>query len=193
MTAIHTVVPRGGEGGGRLLRRTPTCLADARADLTPAGLARVGTTAADLTAALLAHHSEQQALLPAGSRQHVLFEQISAYITTHLHDPALTPGSPAAALYISTRCLHGLFQQHAATVGEVIRQQRLARCRRDLADPSPRTVPVSTIAMRWGYPRPSDFTRTFHAAVGVTPSEYRASGQDTDGAHHQGLPSHDLA
>ncbi|MFD8030491.1 helix-turn-helix domain-containing protein [Streptomyces sp. NPDC059717] len=175
-----TALP-GREGVGRLLHVMLTSLADTHAELTPADRARVGTTALDLTAALLAHHCDRDTLLPAGSRQRALFERISAYIGAHLHDPALTPGSLAAAHYISTRYLHRVFQLHGTTVGDVVRQQRIARCRRDLADPSQRTVPVSRIALRWGYPRPSDFTRAFRAAVGMTPSEFRAFAQDPDG------------
>lgn len=176
-----TVLP-GRAGVGRLLCQMLTSLADTHADLTSADSTRLGTTAVDLAAALLAHHADRQTLIPAGSRQRALFEQISAYITTHLHDPGLTPGAIAAAHFISTRYLHRIFQQHGATVADVIRQQRLARCRRDLADPSQRTVPIAAIAMRWGYPRPSDFTRAFRAAIGMTPSEYRSAGQDTNQA-----------
>ncbi|WP_308042277.1 helix-turn-helix transcriptional regulator [Streptomyces sp. 8L] len=88
----------------------------------------------------------------------------------------------AAAHFISTRYLHRVFQQHHRTVSDVIRRQRLDRCRRDLADPGQRAVPIAAIAMRWGYPRASDFTRAFRAAFGMTPSEYRAVGLDRDGA-----------
>lgn len=156
-----TVLP-GRAGVGRLLCQMLTGLADTHADLTSADSTRLGTTAVDLATALLAHHADRQTLIPAGSRQRALFEQISAYIATHLHDPGLTPGAIAATHFISTRYLHRIFQQHGATVGDVIRQQRLARCRRDLADPSQRTVPI--------------------AASGMTPSEYRSAGQDANRA-----------
>ncbi|MEV7127608.1 helix-turn-helix domain-containing protein [Streptomyces sp. NPDC093260] len=175
----------GRAGIGRLLHQLLTGLADTHADLTSADSTRLGTTALDLTAALIAHHTDRQSLLPAGSRQRAMFEQISAYITTHLHEPDLTPGAVAAAHFISTRYLHRIFQQHGTTVSDAVRQQRLARCRRDLADPSQRTVPIAVIAMRWGYPRPSDFTRAFRAALGMTPSEYRAASQDPDRAQRQ--------
>jgi AraC family transcriptional regulator, positive regulator of tynA and feaB len=33
---------------------------------------------------------------------------------------------------------------------------------------------VRAIAARWGYPDPANFTRSFRAAYGVTPSAYRA-------------------
>ncbi|MEW2296202.1 helix-turn-helix transcriptional regulator [Streptomyces sp. NPDC006743] len=52
------------------------------------------------------------------------------------------------------------------------------RCRRDLADPAQQTVPLATIAARWGHCRPSDFTRAFRAATGMAPSEYRAAHAD---------------
>lgn len=175
-----TALP-GRTGVGQLLRHLLTGLADAHADLTSGDSARLGTTAIDLTAALLAHHADRQTLLPAESRQRALFEQISAHITTCLHDPGLTPGAIAAAHFISTRYLHRIFQQHGSTVSDVIRLQRLARCRRDLADPSQHTVPIGAIGMRWGYPRPSDFTRAFRAATGMTPSEYRASAGSGNG------------
>ncbi|MFD7377675.1 AraC-like ligand-binding domain-containing protein [Streptomyces mirabilis] len=166
----------GRTGVGLLLRQLLTGLADTHADLTSADTARLGTTVIDLTATLLAHHADQQSLLPTGPRQRALFEQISAYITTHLHDPGLTPSTVATAHFISTRYLHRIFQQHGTTVGDTIRQQRLTRCRRDLADPAQHTVPIAAIAMRWGYPRPSDFTRVFRTATSMTPSEYRTAG-----------------
>ncbi|MFE2077704.1 AraC-like ligand-binding domain-containing protein [Streptomyces misionensis] len=166
----------GRAGVGLLLRQVLTGLADTHADLTSADSARLGATTIDLTATLLAHHADQQNLVPAGPRQRVLFEQISAYINAHLHDPGLTPGTVAAAHFISTRYLHRIFQRHGTTVGDTIRQQRLTGCRRDLVDPAHRTVPIAAIAMRWGYPRPSDFTRVFRTATGMTPSEYRAAG-----------------
>ncbi|MFE9610124.1 helix-turn-helix domain-containing protein [Streptomyces sp. NPDC006012] len=162
-------------GVGRLLGLMLNGLVETHGDLTPGDTARLGNTAIDLTAALLAHHSGRP--LPDGSRQRALFQQIGAFIAARLHDPGLKPGTVAAAHFISTRYLHRIFQQHGTTVGEFVRQQRISRCRRDLADPAQRTVPVAVIGARWGYPAPSDFTRAFRTAVGLTPSEYRAISQ----------------
>ncbi|WOP38619.1 helix-turn-helix domain-containing protein [Streptomyces sp. Li-HN-5-13] len=170
----------GRSGVGRLLSQLLTALTDTHADLTSSDSIRLGVTAVDLATVLLAHYADRQTLLPTGSRQRALFEQISAHIATHLGDPHLTPRAIAAAHFISTRYLHRIFQEHGTAVSDVIRQQRLARCRRDLADPAQRAVSIAAIAMRWGYPRPSDFTRSFRAATGMTPSEYRAASQDTD-------------
>ncbi|MFD7403500.1 helix-turn-helix domain-containing protein [Streptomyces sp. NPDC059866] len=92
-----------------------------------------------------------------------------------LHDPNLTPPVIASAHHISLSYLHRLFQEAARgeTVAACIRRRRLEGARRDLADPALRTAPIHTIATRWGLPRASDFTRTFRAAYGVSPKEYR--------------------
>ncbi|MER6524270.1 helix-turn-helix domain-containing protein [Streptomyces sp. NPDC001508] len=164
-------------GVGRLLSLMLTGLVETHGDLTPGDTVRLGNTAVDLTAALLAHHGGRQDVLPAESRRRALFEEISAFLVAHLHDPGLKPDTVAAAHFVSTRYLHRVFQQHGITMGEFVRQQRLARCRRDLADPAQRTVPVAVIGARWGYPAPSDFTRAFRTALGMTPTEYRAIAQ----------------
>ncbi|MEU3983376.1 helix-turn-helix domain-containing protein [Streptomyces sp. NPDC026672] len=173
-----TVIP-GQTGVGQVLSRLLTGLVDTHADLAPGDRVRLGGTAVDLTAAVLAHHADRTSVMPAGPRRRALVEQISAYITTHLNDPGLTPGAVAEAHFISTRYLHRIFQQHGTTVGGVIRQQRLDRCRRDLVDPD-RHLSIAAVALRWGYPRPSDFTRAFRAATGMTPSEYRDAGRPGD-------------
>ena len=48
-----------------------------------------------------------------------------------------------------------------------IRDLRLARCRRDLADPALRNQPVQAIAARWGFSDKAHFSRVFRAAHGV--------------------------
>ncbi|HYP73799.1 MAG TPA: helix-turn-helix domain-containing protein, partial [Microbacterium sp.] len=88
---------------------------------------------------------------------------------------ALSPGSIAAAHYISTRHLHGLFQEQGTTVSTWIRMRRLEQCRRDLADPLHAGSPVAAISARWGFVDAAHFSRSFKQAYGVSPSEYRAS------------------
>lgn len=169
-------------GAGRLLSQFLTGLVDTHADLAPAVGVRLGNTAVELAAAQLAHQAGREALLPPESRRRTLFEQAGAFITARLHDPDLNPRVVASAHFISTRYLHRIFQQQGTTVLDFLRQQRLARCRCELADPGMSGVPIAAIALRWGYPRPSDFTRAFRAAFGMTPSEYRAISLHTNRA-----------
>ncbi|MFI8852734.1 helix-turn-helix domain-containing protein [Streptomyces sp. 891-h] len=102
-----------------------------------------------------------------------LFARIQSFIWEHLGDPGLSPDAVAAAHYISTRSLHRLFRSQGCTVSSWIRRQRLNRARRDLADPRLGDRTIQSIAATWGFPRAADFTRTFRAAYGITPQDFR--------------------
>jgi AraC-like DNA-binding protein len=58
-------------------------------------------------------------------------------------------------------------------VAGCIRTWRLEHCRRDLADCTLRDRPIHAIAARWGFTSAAHFTRTFRAAYGLTPKDYR--------------------
>jgi AraC-like DNA-binding protein len=99
---------------------------------------------------------------------------VRGHIDEHLHDPQLTPDAIAAAHFISRRRLDRLFANGERTVAETIRDRRLERCRRDLADPALADRSILEIAMRWGFVSAAHFSRTFRAAYGITPREARA-------------------
>ncbi|WP_460775801.1 AraC-like ligand-binding domain-containing protein [Microbacterium sp. GXF7504] len=131
---------------------------------------RLARNMVDLVSILL---REQLDAEPA-PRQH-LIDQIRDHIDDHLGDPDLTPGSIAAAHFISVRYLHTLFQGEGTTVASYIRQLRLERCRADLADPRLADLTVTTIAARWSFSDAPHFSRLFKAAFGQTPSAFRAA------------------
>jgi AraC-like DNA-binding protein len=91
-----------------------------------------------------------------------------------LADPDLSPASIAAAHHISVRSLHRLFQDHEETVAAWIRERRLERCRRDLADPRLSDHPAHAIGRKWGFADPAHFSRAFRATHGLSPSAYRS-------------------
>jgi AraC-like DNA-binding protein len=68
---------------------------------------------------------------------------------------------------------HSIAEQ-GTTVTDWIRERRLAGCRRDLADPTLRDVPIGDVAVRWGYRDQAYFSRLFRRAFGETPREWRA-------------------
>ncbi|MBN9613908.1 MAG: helix-turn-helix domain-containing protein [Actinobacteria bacterium] len=103
----------------------------------------------------------------------VLLQKIYSYIDLNLASPELSPGSIAAAHYISTRHLHALFRQADTTVSTWIRERRLERCRTDLLDPVLADRTVSAIAARWGFADAAHFSRVFRSAYGISPSELR--------------------
>jgi AraC-like DNA-binding protein len=54
-----------------------------------------------------------------------------------------------------------------------IRHRRVEECRRDLADPRLRELPVAAVGARWGFATPSHFGAVFKAGTGTSPGEYR--------------------
>ncbi|GID28203.1 helix-turn-helix domain-containing protein [Paractinoplanes brasiliensis] len=164
-------------GIGRLLAQFLVTVRDDHDDYTGRDAKRLGHTAVDLTTAMVAHHLERDDP-PLRSPSHVLYLQIMAYVERHLDRPGLAPGSVASAHRISLRYLHRIFQQHHHTsVAAHIRTRRLERAARDLLDPRLTQHTVASIATRWGFDRPSDFSRAFRHHTGLSPHEYRRGPQ----------------
>jgi AraC-like DNA-binding protein len=107
-------------------------------------------------------------------------EQIRAYIESHLHNPALTPGSVAAAVHLSPRRLHQLFEADGETVGAYILRRRLEECARAMSDVSQRGRTVTEIAFLYGFNNASHFGRVFRERYQATPSDYRRRSSALD-------------
>jgi AraC-like DNA-binding protein len=106
------------------------------------------------------------------------FARAAGYIASHLRDPLLSVGRVAKAVGLSAGHLHEIFRRATgATVGDYIRDQRLARCRRDLADRSLAHESITSIAYRWGFSEASSFSRAFRAAFEMSPRDYRQAQQ----------------
>ena len=139
--------------------------------------AKLAHTSLDLMSTLFSHVLDAH---PAQRDPHqLLLQKIYTYIDLHLASPELSPGSIAAAHYISTRHLHSLFQQADTTVSTWIRERRLERCRADLLDPVLSDRTVSAIAARWGFTDAAHFSRVFKAGFGVSPSELRLAARSS--------------
>jgi AraC-like DNA-binding protein len=134
---------------------------------------RLGSATLDIVTACLAAQVEATGRLPPATLAACLLPQIKAYILRHLDDQRLGLAGVAAAHHISLRYLHRLFEQEELSVARFIRNQRLRRCRADLADPLLATRSVAEIGARWGYPDPATFNRAFKQAYGQPPGEYR--------------------
>lgn len=132
---------------------------------------RLVQSAMDLITTMFASELDLDA--EAGDTHQLLMQQIRRYIEANLSAHDLGPERIAAAHYISTRHLHGLFRERGTTVSTWIRELRLERCRRDLLDPLQAQVPVGSIAGRWGFFDAAHFSRVFKAAYDMSPSEIR--------------------
>jgi AraC-like DNA-binding protein len=174
MARLTAVALPGRTGIGALFARHLITLRHSTAACTAADKARLTAITVDLFAAMCASTIEAGTALPPGTRQRALSAQIHDFIQQHLHDPQLTPEAIAARHHISLRYLHKIFQDQGLTVAGWIRQLRLQRCQRDLADAQLRAQPIHAIGARWGFTDSAQFSRAFRAAFGMPPSAYRA-------------------
>jgi AraC-like DNA-binding protein len=118
----------------------------------------------------------------AGRRGHgasaSYFAGACAYIAEALGDPFLSVEQIAEAVGISSGHLQQVFRQSSGTtVGEYVRERRLAYCRRDLADASLMHQSITSIAFRWGFSESSSFSRAFRHAFQISPRRYRNACQ----------------
>jgi AraC-like DNA-binding protein len=167
-----TAVPLSGEKGigavaSSFLSGLPTQLAEC----DECCAVQLADIVVDLLLATFERHLRDTDLLP-GARQRLL-TQVVRFVEDNLHDPGLGPATIAAALHISTRYVHKLFEAEGTTVNSWIRARRLEHCRRDLVDPALRTRAVSTVGARWGLADPSRFSRLFRETYQLSPREYR--------------------
>jgi AraC-like DNA-binding protein len=104
-------------------------------------------------------------------------DRVRAYCLANLGDPGLSVESVAAAHGMSTRYLYKLCRARGFTLARWVRSERLARIRRDLADPvlAERSTPV--IAARWGVLDTGHLGRMLRAEFGVTAREIRAEAR----------------
>ena len=98
-----------------------------------------------------------------------------AYIDRRISDPELDPAATAAAIGVSTRYLHKVFEASDKSVGAHIRAMRLKRAREDLSDERLYQRPISEIASRNGFPNQSSFATCFKKEFGVSPRSVRAA------------------
>ncbi|MFJ6197712.1 helix-turn-helix domain-containing protein [Micromonospora sp. NPDC092111] len=161
------------EGVGALVAQYLTQITTYPEQYQAADAERLGTVALDLIATMLGRHLVAEDELPREVRRRALLTQVRGYIRRHLGDAGLTPRAIAEAHHVSVRTLHRLFEEEATTVASYIRDLRLERCRRDLADPALEHRPIQTVAARWGFRDKAHFSRAFRATHRLTPQEYR--------------------
>jgi AraC-like DNA-binding protein len=89
---------------------------------------------------------------------------------------AFSPEAVALACYVSVRQLHRVFAREGLTFGGWVCEQRLRRCRDDLADPRLSHLTAGQIAARWGFRSAAHLTRAFRARYGATPASRRGPG-----------------
>jgi AraC-like DNA-binding protein len=102
-------------------------------------------------------------------------EEVKRYIDQHLAEPGLTPANTAAALGMSVRQLHLLFEPTGTSFAHYVARQRLLRCRAALADPAGFSRTVADVAFGWGFNSLATFYRAFEREFGAPPAALRAA------------------
>jgi AraC-like DNA-binding protein len=162
-----------GPGIGTLASRLLVQLATGMGHYTRAEAARLSTAAMEVLAVRLAHALDSDRSVPPETHRGALLTSIHAFIQQHTGDAELSPEMIAAAHHISLRLLHKLFNEQGETVADWIRTRRLEGSRRSLADPAQAARPVAALAAHWGFRSAASFSRTFRAAYGLPPHQYR--------------------
>jgi AraC-like DNA-binding protein len=94
-------------------------------------------------------------------------------IESNIHRSDLSPAVMAALLCISVRQLHLLFEPTGVTYARYVLSRRLENARLLLAQ-SPKR-PVADVAYACGFDSLSTFYRSFRAAFGMSPADFRKS------------------
>ena len=95
------------------------------------------------------------------------------HVDLHLADPGLTPAGAAAALGISARQLHRLFEPTGSTFARYVLRQRLLQCRDTIAGATGTGRSVVDIAFGWGFNSMATFYRAFASEFGNPPAVMR--------------------
>lgn len=161
----------GGSGITGVLSRMLTDLLVEKPAISEGGAIRIADEIGDLVATI----ATEAHGFGAGTDRHAsLLRQIDTYIAEHLGDPDLSPERVAQAHFVSTRQLQRMFAGRGQMVSQVIRRQRLERCRRDLLTHRGGEATLTEICVRWGFTDLAVFSRAFREVYGTSPTAYRA-------------------
>jgi AraC-like DNA-binding protein len=145
---------------------SPTC---------PVIASHLGDAVIDLVTAAFAQQMQRHLVTDAEAGHRSLVTRAAKFIDDHLADADLCSKTIAEAHFVSVRLLQKSFESAGISVSSLIRERRLERCRRDLADPLCRHVSIAHIGHRWGFPDAAHFSRLFRSVYGASPREFRKS------------------
>jgi AraC-like DNA-binding protein len=170
----RTAMPIPAERGvGRVLAGLLTLLVEGLESGTLAGAEQdVADSLLSLVRAL--HREPGRDRHPGRRSSAALREAIKATIEERLGDPGLRPDALARAHHISRSYLDRLFAAEGTSVGAFVRARRLARVRRDLADPALAGETIARIGARWAFTSPAHLSRAYRAAYGESPLAARS-------------------
>lgn len=102
-------------------------------------------------------------------------ERIEQIIEKELQNPELCPALIAERLGVSRSYLFAVARKAGLSLGQLVLDMRLDRCRETLADPAWSRRSITNVAFTWGFKEFSHFSRRFSERFGQTPKEFRRS------------------
>lgn len=102
-----------------------------------------------------------------------VLHRVLAFIEERLDDPSLNADTVAREFFMSTRTLNRVFARRGLTVAAWIKSRRLEAARRALSSAATAEVPISQVALRFGFSSASFFSREFARQFGDSPRQYR--------------------
>ncbi|MGU3540552.1 helix-turn-helix domain-containing protein [Methylobacterium sp. A54F] len=169
--AVSGAVLRGAGAGlaadflGSLIRRAPD-LAAPGAERAARAFSEILAMSIDPAAMPTDRHAVAEAL---GTLRR---ERAEDYIRTHLSDPALDAQAIAAGIGVSRTALYRAFEAEGG-VAQLVQRRRLEAMRNALRR-SEETRSVAALAHAHGFVSESHCSRTFRAAFGAPPGQFRA-------------------
>lgn len=110
----------------------------------------------------------------SASRLKVLHRQrISRFVRDNLWDSCMDANAISRGVNLSLRHVYELYSDDDQPLMKSVWKERLALCRRDLAEPRLQAKTVGEIAYTWGFSNVSHFSRVFKTEFGVGPREFR--------------------
>jgi AraC-like DNA-binding protein len=110
----------------------------------------------------------------SSSTRAALRHRSQSYVRARLADRDLDPRQIAAAMGISVRYLHRLFEDGDVSLCEFLLRQRLEAALADLRNPAKADLPVAEIAERCGFRSHSSFARSFRTHYGMSATAFRS-------------------
>jgi AraC-like DNA-binding protein len=132
--------------------------------------------------ALACGASEEGAERGRDSLRSAQLASVKRHVDLHLTDSELSPASAAAAVGVSVRQLHRLFEPSGSSFARYVLRQRLLRCRDTIAGATGTGRSVVDIALGWGFNSMATFYRAFASEFGGAPAVLRAAAHRNEWA-----------
>ena len=170
--ALTSIALKQDSGAGSILRCVLDELIAASGSLDDEVSDRIAEAVPHLVAAALTAMPEASRVAP-GRMEAYHLARIRGFVRDHLRRADLSPEMIARGIGLSTRRVHELFGSEPTSLMRWSRQERLQRCRDELAAPALRNRSVAEIAFSWGFTSQAHFSRAFRAETGLAPRDFR--------------------